>query len=118
MARGRPWIGEENELIERMVREGVAIADIKERLPNRTFRAVENQIHRLGLRLGHSGGDSKKIFFPEISADKMIEREHALKILAGAIERHTVPYSSVSDASREAELGRLNLLCKHGSFFR
>jgi len=87
ISRGKPWTTEENELIKRMVMEGVSIAEIKERLPNRTFRAVENQIHRLGLSLGHCGGDSKKILFPEIAADKMIEREHALKILAGAIER-------------------------------
>jgi hypothetical protein len=87
MSRGKPWTTEENELIERMIAEGASVAGVKERLPNRTFRAVENQIHRLDLRLGHSGGDSKKILFPEISADKMIEREYALKILAGAIER-------------------------------
>jgi len=87
ISRGKTWTTEENELIKRMVREGISIAEIKERLPNRPFRAVENQIHRLGLRPGHSGGDSNKILFPEIAADKMIEREHALKILAGAIER-------------------------------
>jgi len=85
VSRGKPWTTEENELIERMVVEGAPVAKIKEMLPNRTFRAVENQIHRLGLRLGHSGGDSNKFLFSEISAGKVIEREHALKILAGVI---------------------------------
>jgi len=72
MSWGKPWTTEENELIERMIAEGASVARVKERLHNRTFRAVENQIHRLGLRLSHSGGTH---FSSPIMAERIIKRE-------------------------------------------
>jgi len=67
-----------------MIEEGASIPEVAEKLPDRTYRAVEMQASRLGLK--HCG-DTKKIFFQEIPAERMIEREEALKVLAGALER-------------------------------
>ena len=86
MVTYKPWAPEENDLIERMVEEGASIAVIAENLPGRTPGAVEQQIRRLGLKKAVCVSE-KKFSFEEIRAERVIEREEALKILAGAIER-------------------------------
>jgi len=55
MARGRPWISEENATIERTIREEASMDEIVASLPDRTFLAVEHQIRRLGLKVAHIG---------------------------------------------------------------
>jgi len=67
-----------------MIEEGASIPEVAEKLPDRTYRAVEMQVSRLGLK--HCGV-TKNFFLPEIPAERMIEREEALRVLAGAMER-------------------------------
>jgi len=67
-----------------MIEEGASMPEVAEKLPDRTYRAVEMQASRPGLK--HCGV-TKKFFFQEIPAEQMIEREEALKVLAGALEK-------------------------------
>jgi hypothetical protein len=82
---GKPW-KEDDATIEKMIGEGASVREIAAVLPHRTFQAVEKRISRRGLKAEESRRQTK-ISFSEIRAERIIEREEALKILAGAIEK-------------------------------
>ena len=82
---GKPW-KEDDATIEKMVTEGASVHEIAAALPHRTFQAVEKRLSRRGLKVEGSRRQ-KKISFTEIRAERIIEREEALKILAGALEK-------------------------------
>jgi len=81
----KPW-KEDDATIEKMVTEGASVHEIAAALPHRTFQAVEKRLSRRGLKVEGSRRQ-KKISFTEIRAERIIEREEALKILAGTIEK-------------------------------
>ena len=85
------WTAQETELLSKIYLEGISLDEIAKALPNRSFRSIEHKIRRLGLKRPPSpqggGGGPRKISFDEIQAERIIEREEALKILAGAIEK-------------------------------
>jgi len=80
----KPW-KEDDATIEKMVTEGASVHEIAAALPHRTFQAVEKRLSRRGLKT--ESRRQKKISFTEIRAERIIEREEALKILAGTIEK-------------------------------
>jgi len=86
MARCRRWTNEENALIAKKLGEGTSVSEIAVSLPDRTAGAVEQQIRRLGLKKVVCVSE-RNFSFTEIRAERIIEREEALKILAGAIEK-------------------------------
>jgi len=86
MARCRRWTNEENALIAKKLGEGASVSEIAVSLPDRTAGAVEQQIRRLGLKKVVCVSE-RNFSFTEIRAERIIEREEALKILAGAIEK-------------------------------
>jgi len=88
MARGRPWTGEENELIAKLYGEGASVESIAGKLPpDRTVSAVWMQVKRLGLERGSIVSTMRKSIVSTIEGAEIMSREEALKILAATIKR-------------------------------
>ena len=104
MARCRRWTNEENDLIRKKIGEGASVSEIAVSLPDRTAGAVEQEIRRLGLKKVVCVSE-KNFSFTGIRAERIIEREEALKILAGALER-----LREGGEMQEAELDRIRTI--------
>ena len=87
MGRGKRWTREEKDVLAEMYGDGCSVEEMLEALPsNRSVRAVQQQIVRLGLKRGSIVPTKEKIFVPTIEAGDVMTRKEALKVLASAIK--------------------------------
>ena len=82
MLKRKRWHPEEDALIQRMLGQGASLRDVHDALPDRTLQAVEKRVTRLNLQCRQTN----KIFFQTIPTKDILDREEALKMLAGAAE--------------------------------
>jgi hypothetical protein len=88
MARGKPWTDEENRLLLEMAKHGLSIQEIYDsgRFPDRTFRAIQEQLQRLG---GGANLSAQRKFqlSAQISEAEIVELETVVRRFVDAFNK-------------------------------
>jgi hypothetical protein len=86
MARGRRWTEAENRLLLEMAKQGMSVQEIYDsgKFPNRTFRAIQQQLQKLGADYGTN---KKFSFSTKISEAEIVELETVVKRFVDAFNK-------------------------------
>jgi hypothetical protein len=104
MARGRRWTEAENRLLLEMTEQGMGIQEIYEsgKFPNRTFRAIQNQLQRLGAGLS---AQKKFQMSAQIREAEIVELETVVRRFVDAFNK----ICDLTECSKE-ELERFRII--------
>jgi len=104
MARGRRWTDAENKLLRKMAEKGMSVQQIYDsgKFPNRSFRAIQHQLKKIGADYGTI---KKFSFGTKISEAEIVELDRVVRKFVDAFNK----ICDLTEGSKE-ELERYRII--------